>query len=102
MGKIDHEERASRAWPVLAKLAAQRKLTTYGKLGKAIGVHHRAVQYLLDPIQRHCEENDIPPLTILVHNKDTKKPGRGFYQWNLNREDEVFRFDWGGKDNPFT
>ena len=97
----DHEERAGRVWPILTMLAARRETTTYGELSERIGIHHRALHYALAPIQDHCEERSLPPLTILVRNADTGEPGGGFHDWNRGREGEVWAFDWASIDNPF-
>ena len=98
---VNHEQRAFRAWPILTTLAAQHGITTYGKLAEGIGIHHRPLHYALAPIQDYCEQEDLPPLTILVRNKDTGKPGGGFHDWNRGREEEVWAFDWASIDNPF-
>lgn len=44
---VNQVERAFRAWPVLTGVAKQRGTITYGELGAAIGVHHRAIRYVL-------------------------------------------------------
>ena len=98
---VNHEQRAFRAWPILTTLAARRGVTTYGKLAKRIGIHHRALPYALAPIQDYCEQQGLPPLTILVRNTDTGEPGDGFYHWNRGRKEDVWAFDWASVDNPF-
>ncbi|MDE2932721.1 MAG: hypothetical protein OXS47_02485 [Chloroflexota bacterium] len=55
----------------------------------------------LTVIQDHCEEHGLPPLTILVVNKDTRQPGEGFLAKNRGREPDVFAFGWGQRPNPF-
>jgi len=72
---VNHEERAARAWPVLTATAQQRTTVTYGKLGKAIGIHQRPVRYVLGLVQEYCLAENLPPLTILVVQALGAKPG---------------------------
>lgn len=101
---INQVERAFRAWPVLAYCAKQRKTITYAELGSALGVHHRAVRYVLGLLQDYCLEEHLPPITILIVNS-TGKPGSGFIAFDLDRMDEgleqVFSFKWHEMENPF-
>jgi hypothetical protein len=49
----------------------------------------------LGHIMYYCQQNDLPPLTILVVNQDTGLPGEGLTGVKLNADREsVFRFDW--------
>ena len=102
---INQVERASRAWPILIKRAISRATITYGELGAALGVHHRAVRYLLGVIQDYCLEVELPPLTILIVNA-SGRPGTGFIAFDLENFEEglekVYGFDWGSLENPFA
>lgn len=69
--KINQEERAFKAWIILTSIALKRNFITYKELGDKIGIHHRAVRYVLGLIQDYCMSNELPPLTILVVNKIT-------------------------------
>ena len=43
----------------------------------------------------YCQQNEIPPLTILVVNQNTGLPGEGLTGADLNADREaVFNFDW--------
>jgi len=101
---INQVERAFHAWPVLIAVANKRKIITYGELGAAIGVHHRAIRYVLGVIQDYCLEANLPPLTILIVNS-SGKPGTGFIAYNLRNFEEgleeVWGFDWKSIKNPF-
>lgn len=101
---VNQVERASRAWPILTARAGSRQTITYGELGAALGVHHRAIRYVLGVIQDYCLEERLPPLTILIVNS-SGKPGTGFIAYNLDHFgeglDEVFSFDWPSLENPF-
>jgi putative restriction endonuclease len=104
MPKINQSERARLTWSVLSKVARKHETITYGQLGAAIGVHHRAIRYVLGPIQDYCIEEDLPPLTILVNNT-AGIPGTGFIAHD--RDDlgsgmnAVWLFDWRSRQNPF-
>ena len=69
---INQAERAFRAWPILTKRASEGKTITYGELGTLLGVHHRAVRYVLALIQDYRLEEKLPPLTILIVNQGGK------------------------------
>lgn len=102
---VNQVERACRAWPILAKRAASRSTITYGELGEALGVHHRAIRYVLSVIQDYCIEERLPPLTILIVNA-SGLPGTGFIAFDLDNFEEglekVYDFDWNGIENPFV
>jgi putative restriction endonuclease len=98
--------RAYLAWEELVDYARKRLTVTYETLGKLIGVHHRAVRFALALIQDYCLENRLPPLSILVVNKNTRLPGEGFIAWNADNIaeglEQVWGFDWTGHGNPFA
>ena len=102
---INQEERASKAWNILSEFALKNQLINYKELGARIGIHHRAVSHVLNLIQNYCLENGYPPLTIIVVNQYTGKPGDGFIAWDIeNSEDgieKVFEENWKNKLNPF-
>jgi len=101
---VNQVERAFRAWPILVKRAKSRSKITYGELGKTLGIHHRAVRYVLGVIQDYCLEERLPPLTILIVNA-SGRPGMGFIAFDLENFAEglekVYGFDWSSVDNPF-
>lgn len=104
MTAVSQVERASRAWPVLTAIARRKEKISYGDIGKALGIHHRAVRFVLSVIQSYCLEEELPPLTILVINQ-SGKPGTGFIACDINRLDrgyaEVWGHDWSKEKNPF-
>ncbi len=104
MPRINQTERARHGWSVLTDAARKHETLTYGQLGAAIGVHHRAVRYVLGPIQDYCLEERLPPLTILVHNT-AGTPGTGFIAHDRDDLDsgvhEVWQYDWQSLLNPF-
>jgi putative restriction endonuclease len=103
---INHEQRAAKAWPVLSTVARRRARITYGELGLAVGIHHRAVAHVLGLIQSYCIDREIPPLNILAVNKDTGRPGDGFIAWDTADLPagfaEVYAKNWSAEPNPFA
>lgn len=96
---------AAKAWPVLTRAAADRHTLTYGTLGKAIGVHHRPVRYVLSEIQDYCLREKLPPLTILVESGNGKV-GKGFIAWEADDieagREMVYAESWPNYSNPFA
>jgi putative restriction endonuclease len=103
---VNHVQRAYRAWPILIGCASKNAPITYGDLASELGVHHRAIRYVLGVIQDYCLSQRLPPLTILVINGDTRLPGPGFVAWDMDDLDrgraEVHAFPWQALDNPFA
>jgi len=104
MSQINQTERARLAWQVLISVAKLRETITYAGLGARIGVHHRAIRYVLGPIQDYCLESRLPPLTILVVN-GSGRPGSGFIAHDPNDLESgleaVWRHPWENEQNPF-
>ncbi len=102
--KPNHEYRAYKAWNVMIEYAHQGMTVTYKALADAIGVHHRACRYFLDPIQDYCLAQKLPPLTSIVVNQEGKV-GQGFIAWDTDNLEEgqnlVFHYNWSNYPNPF-
>ena len=96
---------AGKAWPILIELANSREIITYGVLAEQLKVHHRSCRYFLSLIQNHCKENKLPPLQSLVVNKNSKRPGEGYWATSTTNMSEVhssvFDFNWKTQENPF-
>lgn len=63
----------------------------------------RPLPSILEHIMVYCQQQDLPPLTIIVVNQDGT-PGEGFtaasrHEFDRKRE-EVFSFDWFGIRPP--
>lgn len=105
MVKNNYAELAYKAWPILASVAKTRAAITYKELGDKIGLHHRTVRWVLGPIQDYCLEQKLPPLTILVIDRATGKPGTGFIAWDTDDTksglQRVYDENWHSKENPF-
>lgn len=69
--KINQEQRAFSAWTILTRSANNSKPITYGELARQLNLHHRAIRFILGVIQDYCMKNELPPLTIIVLNKNT-------------------------------
>jgi len=102
---VDQRERAKRAWDILAGCARSKQHTTYGELGKRMGVHHRVCQFFLGLIQDHCLERGLPPLQSLVVNKISGRPGEGYIATSAENiqqvHERVYAHDWSTAPNPF-
>lgn len=103
--KINQEQRAYIAWNVLTECARKNEPITYGELAKHIKIHHRAVRFVLGVVQDFCMSTELPPLTIIVLNKETGLPGDGFIAYDIeNAKDgieKVYKFNWSKLENPF-
>ena len=88
--------RALQIWQILISAARNRQLLTYGILASMLGYERAGVlAQPLGHIMYYCQQNELPPLTILVVNQDTGVPGEGLTGADLNADREsVFRYDW--------
>ncbi|MEK7274762.1 MAG: hypothetical protein AAB296_04450 [Candidatus Desantisbacteria bacterium] len=89
-------ERATQVWAVLALAARNRQILTYDILSRLIGVPTHGLSNILDHVQQYCVQKDIPPLTIIVVNKETGLPGSGFTAAEdiPRNQGNVFNYDW--------
>jgi putative restriction endonuclease len=105
MSEINQNQRAAFGWDVLIQVSKNKELIRYNQLGSQIGIHHRAVRFVLGLIQNYCLENQLPPLTILVVN-DSGLPGEGFIAWDVDNIDQglqqVYDYNWSNIENPFN
>jgi hypothetical protein len=91
-------ERAIQIYQILISAAHNRQILTYEILGKMIGVPARGLANHLGHLMYYCEHKDLPPLTILVVQKQSGEPGAGLttvsiQQLHTDRE-RVFAHDW--------
>ena len=90
--------RALQAWQYLIGKAANRQLVKYDELKELMGYSdNRPLGSILGCIMFYCEQNRIPPLTLIVVNK-SGNPGGGFTAEELKnypkRREAVFDFSW--------
>lgn len=90
--------RALQAWQILISAAMNRQIHTYKTLsilmfGKPAT---NVLSGVLGNIAFYCNENDLPPLTVLVVNSETGLPGEKIpVSEDLNSlRETVYNFDW--------
>ena len=90
-------ERTSQIWALLICAARERKTYKYGDVADILSFGGAGVLgQFLGPIMNYCEENELPPLTVLIVNQETGLPSEGLVtleEVNLDRE-AVFNYDW--------
>jgi len=101
---IDHIARAKKAWPILVNIAKGPGEIEYGQLSRKIGVHVRAISYVLGVIQSFCIQNGYPALTVSVVDQKHKLGG-GFNQVSLRdvptERKRVRKYKWEKATNHF-
>ena len=93
---MKREQRAQQIWSILVLAAEFRQVLTYEIVGQACGVPPPSIGDFLRPIQQYCTEENLPPLTSLVVNKNTGLPGEGFIAAeNVPlAQIQTFAYDW--------
>lgn len=98
-------QRSCQIWSLLICAANERKSYTYGDVAEILGFGGAGTMaQFLGPIMWLCEDNEWPPLTVLVVNQDTGLPGEGLSTLEEVNEDReaVFGFDWFSLEPPQT
>ena len=90
--------RALQAWQYLIGKAANRQIVQYEELRELMEYPDgRPLGVILACIAYYCQQNQLPPLTLLVVN-ESGMPGEGFAaeaQANYHQKREkVFNFPW--------
>lgn len=90
--------RALQAWQYLIGKAVNRQIVQYEELRILMDYPtSNPLASILGCIMFWCEQNDLPPLTLLVVNK-SGVPGEGFTAENLpdyhRRREDVFNYPW--------
>ena len=95
-------ETAVAVWAVLTLSATKRHILTYSLLARLIGVPRSGLGRFLEPIQSYCILNSLPPLTSIVVEAQTGRPGDGFIAAsNLPQaQAETFAYDWLNQTVP--
>lgn len=98
-------QRSLQIWSLLIVAARERRSYTYGLVAQILGMGGAGVMsQFLGPIMWYCEDNGLPPLTVLVVNQDTGLPGDGLTTLenvNIDRE-RVFNYNWFSIEPPET
>ena len=99
-------QRVLQVWSLLVCAARDRRIYTYGQIADALGMPgaRRTVASFLGPIMYYCRQKRFPPLTVLVVNQGTGRPGKGLIIDNdVDKERErVFRHNWFKMKPPET
>lgn len=96
-------QRALQIWMILVCGAVRRRSFTYGEVAALLGMKSgRVIPQFLGPVMWYCQANRLPPLTVIVVNRDTGLPGAGLSTLDdVNRDREkVYRFDWFSLSPP--
>lgn len=87
--------RALQAWLILTARARNRQTVTYSMLDDLMCFGNpKALGPILDYILKYCRVNALPPLTIIVVNKNTGIPSNGMGEFDFSQQETVFNFDW--------
>lgn len=83
-------------WSVLSLGAMNRQILTYSCLARLIGVPRSDLGRLLEPIQSYCILSNLPPLTSIVVEARTGRPGGGFIAASdlPQAQADTFAHDW--------
>lgn len=93
---LSNPERAAQIWHILIAAARQRQTFTYKMISDLTGAFPAGLGVVLGHIMRHCERHALPPLTVLVVQSATGKPGEGLltsHDHDADRE-RVFAHEW--------
>ena len=74
---MKRSERALQIWQILISAAHNRQILTYQIVGEITGMGSGTQSQTLDMIMRYCKRNNLPPLTSLVVQKSSGRPGEG-------------------------
>lgn len=89
--------RAMQVWQILVAAAHERRTLTYGEVARHLGFDGAGVlAQILGLIMTYCQQNGLPPLTVLIVNTDTGLPGSGLTTVaDLPKDREaVYRQNW--------
>ena len=91
-----HATRSLQIWQILIAKANSRQTLTYGMLAQMLRFKGAGVLApILGHIMFYCQQNNLPPLTVIVVNQRTGLPGEGLTDAELNADREaVFNYDW--------
>ena len=112
--KFSKEYICRHVWYILLNLAKKHKTAFYEDVRNNIfenfGIRYsnQYIGSLLSPIQDHCLDNDKPPLTALIINKQKKLPGIGFIAEKIPAKQQfeqlkqkIFNYNWDIEECPF-
>lgn len=89
-------QRAQQFWSVLMFAAKEQKVISYSMLSQMTGFPE-ASDMVLHYIYSYCKQYHLPPLTVIVIDPATGRPGEQFPSdfFHLSaQQSSVFLFDW--------
>ena len=92
-------------WNILADVSKSKQTITYKLLANKVNMNFIPASFHgLHEIQNYCEQENLPPLTMLAVGMDGRQ-GEGFRKKRDDGEiynlDDVYLFDWHGYGNPY-
>jgi putative restriction endonuclease len=99
-GVSAHAVSAAEIWRILIDKANNRQTVTYGELSNLIGRPVvLGIGVILDHVGHYCRQNNLPPLTALVVNRQTGQSGPGWERGNPGSDQndarqQVFGYNW--------
>src|SRR5947209_6743786 len=85
--EMTRPQRALQIWQLLIGASRVRQTLTYSMVADLIGMGAGTLSQPLELVMRYCECNGLPPLTVLVVNQETGRPGAGLSTLEeLNRD----------------
>lgn len=78
---MNTSQRALQIWQILIGAANNRQVLTYGIVDKMVEMPLIALSQPLDLISKYCDNNDLPPLTLIVVQTERGKPGERSQAW---------------------
>ena len=96
-------QRALEIWRLLVRAAEVRRTYTYSELASLVGLRGpRPMWQFLEPVMRYCDAKNLPPLTVLVLQKTSGRPGTGLLTTTdpVSDQRRVFAFDWRSLSPP--
>ncbi len=95
-------DRAMQVWSLLVFCAHRREVVTYGLLARLTGLPRNGLGKVLEPIQSFCILKQLPPLTSLVVEEGTGRPGDGFVASRdlAGAQSDTYAFPWLDRSFP--
>ncbi len=100
---ITKYDRALEVWHPLVRAAAKGETYTYTEIADLLGFRGlRPLWQFLEPVMRFCDGKNLPPLTVLVAQKNTSRSGNGLLTSTDSERDQdrVFDSDWRSVTPP--
>ena len=95
-------------WMLLVCAAKEGKNYAYSDIGEILNLKDANLQNMggkyLDPIRSYCDKKGYPPLDVLVVNKNTGVPGKGYKPRKTVAQDKAdvyeYKHNWFAIEPP--